>query len=476
MNLNDTMFLFLCTLLVWLMTPGLSLFYGGLVQSKNVLNTVMQSMSAIIIVTFAWAIIGFSLSFSKGNNWIGGLEYFGLNHVGFDISTSIDAHIPLSLFMLFQMMFCTISVSILSGSVAEKMKFIPYLIFVFIWVILVYSPVAHWVWGKGWISQLGALDFAGGTVVHITSGVSGLVLGIMIGIGKKQEKPTPHNLLITLIGGILVWIGWYGFNVGSALDFAGGTVVHITSGVSGLVLGIMIGIGKKQEKPTPHNLLITLIGGILVWIGWYGFNVGSAFTYDKIAAVAFVNTVIAASAGAFGWLLIEYKLKKTTSLLGLLSGSLSGLVTITPAAGYVSYLSSMFIAIIGGIICYIVINYIKVKLKYNDALDAFGIHGIGGILGAICTSIFQSHQVNDSIQNGFIYSGDFKFLGIQILSVITVIAFSGIMTFLIAKIIRIFTPLATTPTEDRTGLDQLVHGENAYFYGELNKFNRHIKN
>lgn len=416
MNLNDTMFLFLCTLLVWLMTPGLSLFYGGLVQSKNVLNTVMQSMSAIIIVTFAWAIIGFSLSFSKGNNWIGGLEYFGLNHVGFDISTSIDAHIPLSLFMLFQMMFYTISVSILSGSVAEKMKFIPYLIFVFIWVILVYSPVAHWVWGKGWISQLGALDFAGGTVVHITSGVSGLVLGIMIGIGKKQEKPTPHNLLITLIG------------------------------------------------------------GILVWIGWYGFNVGSAFTYDKIAAVTFVNTVIAASAGAFGWLLIEYKLKKTTSLLGLLSGSLSGLVTITPAAGYVSYLSSMFIAIIGGIICYIVINYIKVKLKYNDALDAFGIHGIGGIFGAICTSIFQSNRVNNSIQNGFIYSGDFKILGIQILSVITVIAFSGIMTFLIAKIIRIFTPLATTPTEDRTGLDQLVHGENAYFYGELNKFNRHIKN
>ena len=416
MNLNDTMFLFLCTLLVWLMTPGLSLFYGGLVQSKNVLNTVMQSMTAIIIVTFAWAIIGFSLSFSKGNDWIGGLEYLGLNNVGFEISNSIDANIPLSLFMLFQMMFCTISVSILSGSVAEKMKFIPYLIFVFIWVILVYSPVAHWVWGKGWISQLGALDFAGGTVVHITSGVSGLVLGIMIGIGKKQEKPTPHNLLITLIG------------------------------------------------------------GILVWIGWYGFNVGSAFTYDKIAAVAFVNTVIAASAGAFGWLLIEYKLKKTTSLLGLLSGSLSGLVTITPAAGYVSYLSSMFIAIIGGIICYIVINYIKVKLKYNDALDAFGIHGIGGIFGAICTSVFQSHQVNDSIPNGFIYSGDFKILGIQVLSVITVIVFSSIMTFLIAKIIRIFTPLATTPTEDRTGLDQLVHGENAYFYGELNKFNRHIKN
>ena len=334
MNMDDTIFLFLCALLVWLMTPGLSLFYGGLVQSKNALNTVMQSMAAIVIVTFAWMIIGFSISFDQGNDWLGGLKFLGLNHVGFAISKTISPHVPLALFMLFQMMFCTIAVSILSGSIAEKMRFIPYLIFVGLWVVFIYSPVAHWVWGGGWISKLGAIDYAGGTVVHITSGVSGLILGIMIGVGKKQEKHTPHNLLITLIG------------------------------------------------------------GILVWLGWYGFNVGSAFTFDQIAMISFVNTVIAASAGALGWLILEYALKKTTSLLGLLSGALSGLVAITPAAGYVNYLSAMIIAIIGGIGCYVVINLIKVKLQYNDALDAFGIHGVGGVLGAVLTGVFQSHKVN----------------------------------------------------------------------------------
>lgn len=415
MNMNDTIFLFLCTLLVWLMTPGLSLFYGGLVQSKNALNTVMQSMVAIVIVTFIWIMIGFSLSFDGGNQWIGGLKFLGLHHVGLEISKTLSPHIPLSLFMLFQMMFCTIAVSILSGSIAEKMRFIPYLIFVSLWVLLIYSPVAHWVWGGGWISKIGAIDYAGGTVVHITSGVSGLVLGIMIGIGKKKEKHTPHNLLITLIG------------------------------------------------------------GILVWLGWYGFNVGSAFTFDHIAMISFVNTVIGASAGAFGWLIFEYILKKTTSLLGLLSGALSGLVAITPAAGYVSYMSAMIIAIIGGIGCYIVINLIKVKLQYNDALDAFGIHGVGGILGAVFTGVFQSHQINSAVQNGFIYTGDFKIVVIQLGAAIATVVFSAIVTFLIARFIKIFTPLATTQEEDKTGLDVIVHGEKAYFYGELNKFNRHIK-
>lgn len=415
MNMDDTIFLFLCTLLVWLMTPGLSLFYGGLVQSKNALNTVMQSMAAIVIVTFAWMIIGFSISFDQGNDWLGGLKFLGLNHVGFAISKTISPHVPLALFMLFQMMFCTIAVSILSGSIAEKMRFIPYLIFVGLWVVFIYSPVAHWVWGGGWISKL------------------------------------------------------------RAIDYAGGTVVHITSGVSGLILGIMIGVGKKQEKHTPHNLLITLIGGILVWLGWYGFNVGSAFTFDQIAMISFVNTVIAASAGALGWLILEYALKKTTSLLGLLSGALSGLVAITPAAGYVNYLSAMIIAIIGGIGCYVVINLIKVKLQYNDALDAFGIHGVGGVLGAVLTGVFQSHQVNDTIENGLIYTGNFKVICIQLAAAIATVVFSAIVTYIIARVIKSFTPLATTKEEDKTGLDAIVHGEKAYFYGELNKFNRRMK-
>ncbi|WP_436855635.1 ammonium transporter [Staphylococcus caeli] len=412
MNMNDTLFLFLCTLLVWLMTPGLSLFYGGLVQSKNVLNTVMQSMSAIVIVTFAWILLGFSFSFGTGNLIFGDFSYIGLIHVGFETQAGLAEHIPFALFMLFQLMFCTIAVSILSGSIAEKMKFIPYLIFVFLWVVCVYSPVAHWVWGGGWIDALGAIDYAGGTVVHITSGISGLVLAVMIGAGK---------------------------------DF---------------------------DKRPPHNLIITLIGGILVWGGWYGFNVGSALTFNEIAMVSFVNTVLASSAGALGWLTIEYFMKKTTSFIGMLSGVLAGLVAITPAAGFVGYTSAIVIAFIGGVGCYIAINYIKVKLQYNDALDAFGIHGVGGIVGALLTGIFQSHQVNGDIVNGLLFGGGVQPLINQLIAVVITIVFSGLMTFVIAKVIGIFSKLETDEVEDAQGLDYVVHGERAYFTGELNKLNK----
>lgn len=412
MNMNDTLFLFLCTLLVWLMTPGLSLFYGGLVQSKNVLNTVMQSMSAIVVVTFAWVILGFSLSFGPGNTIIGDFTYLGLKQVGFNTQDDIATHIPIALFMLFQLMFCTIAVSILSGSIAEKMKFIPYLIFVFLWVLLVYSPVAHWVWGGGWIHKLGAIDYAGGTVVHITSGVSGLVLALMIGAGKNFDK-----------------------------------------------------------RP-PHNLIITLVGGILVWVGWYGFNVGSALTFNDIAMTSFVNTVLAASAGSLGWLLIEYIMKKTTSLIGMLSGMLAGLVAITPSAGFVDYMSAIVIALIGGVSCYFAINYIKVKLKYNDALDAFGIHGIGGIIGAILTGVFQSHKVNDEIVNGLLFGGNLQTVWTQLIAVFVTVVFSGCLTFLIAKGITLFSALGTDKVEEVNGLDYVVHGERAYFSGELNKFNK----
>ncbi|MBK3945527.1 ammonium transporter [Staphylococcus haemolyticus] len=412
MKMDDTIFLFLCTLLVWIMTPGLSLFYGGLVQSKNVLNTVMQSMAAMVIVTFTWVVLGFSLSFGTGNALIGNFDLIGLQHVGFAVNDQLSPHIPFALFMLFQMMFCTIAVSILSGSIAERMKFFPFIIFIFLWVILIYSPVAHWVWGGGWIQQLGALDYAGGTVVHITSGLSGLILAIMIGNGKKIEKIKPHNLLITLIG------------------------------------------------------------GILVWIGWYGFNTGSAYTLNDVALTSFVNTIIAASGGAFSWLVVEYCITKKLSLLGLLSGVLAGLVAITPAAGYVSYFSAFIISFAGGIVCYLVINVIKVKYKYNDTLDAFGIHGAGGIVGAILTGVFQSQHVNNDVSNGLIYTGDVHSVLIQILAVIVVLCYTIVLTWIIGKILQKIMPIATTEEEDKAGLDQLVHGEKAYFYGELNKLNK----
>lgn len=412
MKMDDTIFLFLCTLLVWIMTPGLSLFYGGLVQSKNVLNTVMQSMAAMVIVTFTWVVLGFSLSFGTGNALIGNFDLIGLQHVGFAVNDQLSPHIPFALFMLFQMMFCTIAVSILSGSIAERMKFFPFIIFIFLWVILIYSPVAHWVWGGGWIQQLGALDYAGGTVVHITSGLSGLILAIMIGNGKKIEKIQPHILLITLIG------------------------------------------------------------GILVWIGWYGFNTGSAYTLNDVALTSFVNTIIAASGGAFSWLVVEYCITKKLSLLGLLSGVLAGLVAITPAAGYVSYFSAFIISFAGGIVCYLVINVIKVKYKYNDTLDAFGIHGAGGIVGAILTGVFQSQHVNNDVSNGLIYTGDVHSVLIQILAVIVVLCYTIVLTWIIGKILQKIMPIATTEEEDKAGLDQLVHGEKAYFYGELNKLNK----
>lgn len=412
MKMDDTIFLFLCTLLVWLMTPGLSLFYGGLVQSKNVLNTVMQSMAAMIIVTFIWITVGFSLSFGTGNQVIGDFEFIGLQHVGFVINEQLSPHIPLALFMLFQMMFCTIAISILSGSIAERMKFIPFIIFILVWVVLIYSPVAHWVWGGGWIQQL------------------------------------------------------------DALDYAGGTVVHITSGVSGLILAIMLGKNKDTEKIQPHNLLITLIGGILVWIGWYGFNTGSAYAFNNIALISFVNTVIAASGGAFSWLVIEYIMTRKLSLLGLLSGVLAGLVAITPAAGYVNYVNAYIISMIGGVVCYIVINVIKEKYKYNDTLDAFGIHGAGGVVGAVLTGVFQSKEVNPDIINGFIYNGHLHTVLIQLSAVVVVVIYTIVLTWIIGKVLQKYTPLAITKEENERGLDQLVHGEKAYFYGELNKLNK----
>src|SRR5699024_8068157 len=333
----DTLLLFLCTLLVWLMTPGLALFYGGLVQSKNVLNTSMHSIAAIVAVTFTWVILGFSLSFGGSNLWIGDFSFIGLSNVGFEPNPAFSETVPFALYMLFQLTFCTISVSILTGSVAERMKFGPFIVFMALWVLLVYSPVAHWVWGGGWIHSIGAIDFAGGTVVHISSGVSGLVLALLLGSRKPDNK-----------------------------------------------------------KP-PHNLVITMIGAILVWFGWFGFNTGSALTFDSIAMFAFVNTVLASTAGIAGWSFVEWIMKGKVSLVGTLSGMLAGLVVITPAAGFVTYFGALALGLIGGAICFFAITKIKVLLNYDDALDAFGLHGIGGIVGAIGTGVFQTKAVNPDI-------------------------------------------------------------------------------
>ncbi|WP_411843027.1 ammonium transporter [Salinicoccus sp. HZC-1] len=398
----DTLLLFLCTLLVWLMTPGLALFYGGLVQSKNVLNTSMHSIAAIVVVTFTWVILGFSLSFGGSNLWIGDFSFIGLSNVGFEPNPAFSETVPFALYMLFQLTFCTISVSILTGSVAERMKFEPFIVFMALWVLLVYSPVAHWVWGGGWIHSIGAIDFAGGTVVHISSGVSGLVLALLLGSRKPDNK-----------------------------------------------------------KP-PHNLVITMIGAILVWFGWFGFNTGSALTFDSIAMFAFVNTVLASTAGIAGWSFVEWIMKGKVSLVGTLSGMLAGLVVITPAAGFVTYFGALALGLIGGAICFFAITKIKVLLNYDDALDAFGLHGIGGIVGAIGTGVFQTNVVNPDIANGLLAGGGFIPLLVQIIAVTATILFSAVMTFCIARTISIFTTLRTDDKEELEGLDNVFHGEAAY--------------
>ncbi|MFD2829454.1 ammonium transporter [Corticicoccus populi] len=398
----DTILLFLCTLLVWIMTPGLALFYGGLVQSKNVLNTSMHSISAIVVVTFTWVLVGFSLSFGGSSLWLGDFSFVGLNNVGFEPNVGFSETVPFALFMLFQLTFCTIAVSILTGSVAERMKFGPFLVFMALWVILVYSPVAHWVWGGGWIHSIGAIDFAGGTVVHISSGVSGLVLALLLG----SRKP--------------------------------------------------------ETKNKPHNLVITMIGAILVWFGWFGFNTGSALTFDSIAMSAFVNTVLASTAGIAGWILVERLTTKKVSIFGTLSGMLAGLVVITPAAGFVTYPGAFILGIAGGAICFFAITKLKAMLNYDDALDAFGLHGIGGIVGAIGTGVFQTSAVNPDISNGLLSGGGIMPVVAQIIAVAATIIFSAVMTFLIAKVISIFVTLRTDEKEELEGLDSVIHGEKAY--------------
>ena len=400
MNMDDTIFLFLCTLLVWLMTPGLSLFYGGLVQSKNALNTVMQSMAAMVIVTFTWVTLGFSLSFGTGNALIGNFDLIGLQHVGFAVNDQLSPHIPFALFMLFQMMFCTIAVSILSGSIAERMKFFPFIIFIFLWVILIYSPVAHWVWGGGWIQQLAALDYAGGTVVHINSGVAGLVAAYML--GKR--------------------------------------------------------IGLGRESMAPHNLTLTVIGASLLWVGWFGFNGGSALGAGARASMAILVTQVAAAAAAFSWLVVERMIRGKASVLGGASGAVAGLVVITPAAGFVGVGGALVMGLIGGVVCFWGITALKRLLKADDALDAFGLHAVGGIVGAILTGVFYSDEIIKAANVALAptFAGQ---LWVQVEGVLATMVYSGIATFIILKVIDLIIGLRVNSDDERMGLDLSQHGE-----------------
>ncbi|SPP27174.1 ammonium transporter [Brochothrix thermosphacta] len=391
----DTGFVFICALLVWLMTPGLAFFYGGMGQTKNVLSTAMYSFSAIVVVSILWVIVGYSLAFSPGNLFFGGFDYVWLKDVGYSIPKE---GIPDVLNMMFQLTFCAVTVAIISGAVAERMNFTAWLLFISLWVLLVYTFVAHWVWGGGFINEkIGALDFAGGTVVHIASGVAGLVLALML--------------------------------------------------------------GKRKEIALPHNLTLVGLGATLVWLGWYGFNTGSALGLTDIAMHAFVNTNTAAVFGIVAWVGIEWIVIKKPTFLGTMSGALAGLVGITPAAGFVTITGAMCIGLLTAAGCYWAIAYLKPRLGYDDALDAFGLHGIGGTIGALLTGVFATSSVGGT--DG-LFSGNPMLVWDQFLAVIITIAFVAVMTYLIAKVVSFITPLRVNQKAEQTGLDVTIHGERAY--------------
>lgn len=333
---GDTAWILISTALVMIMTPALALFYGGMVRSKNLLATVMQSFVSLGVVSILWVAYGYSLSFGPDfHHIIGNLDWFMLNHVGLEPYAAYSATIPHQLFMLFQMMFAVITPALITGAFAERFKFKTYLVFLVIWFTLVYCPIAHWVWGQGgWIKQMGGLDFAGGLVVHIASGMSALAATLII--GKR--------------------LGW-----------------------------------KKDPIP-PHNLSLTILGASLLWFGWFGFNAGSALGANALAVHAFLTTQLSAAAAALGWIFVEWKINGHPTALGIASGAVAGLVCITPAAGFVSPTSSIIIGFVGGIICYFAVQS-KFKLDIDDSLDAVGIHGIGGIWGSIATGIFATTGV-----------------------------------------------------------------------------------
>lgn len=407
---GDTTFVLMCAALVLLMTPGLALFYGGMARSKNVLSTIMQSFFIIGLISVQWVLFGYSLAFGPDiNHLIGSLAWFGLNDVGQLPNTDYAATIPHLAFMIFQAMFAIITPALITGAFAERMRFSAFAVFVLLWATFVYDPLAHWVWGMdGWMRNLGILDFAGGTVVHISSGISGLVIALMI--GKRK--------------------------------------------------------GYGTEIMLPHNLPMTVIGASLLWFGWFGFNAGSALSANGLAASAFVVTHIAAAAATVSWVLVEWLYHGKPTILGAASGCVAGLVAITPAAGFVSTLPAIAIGLAGGLICFFAVSMLKAKLGYDDALDAFGVHGIGGIWGAIATGLFASKEVNPAGADGLFF-GNPELVFTQLIGVGATVAFAAIMTFIIIKVIGAFMQVRADETDEEVGLDITEHGERGYNYQDV---------
>ncbi|MBZ2179144.1 MAG: ammonium transporter [Acidobacteria bacterium] len=405
-----------CALVLLMTGPGLALFYGGLVRKKNVLGTLMQSFILMVVATVMWALFGYSLSFGDGNAFIGDMRFAMMNGVGMEPNTDYAATIPHLTWMAFQMMFAIITPALITGAFAERMKFSAMLLFTILWSLLIYYPMAHMVWGKG--GMLNA--FLGGSI------------------------PT--------------------------LDFAGGTVVHITSGVSALICAIVMGkrLGYPTEPIRPHSLVLSFIGACLLWFGWFGFNAGSALAANGLAASAFVATHFGAAAAALGWLLAEWFQHGKPSVLGGISGCVAGLVAITPASGFVKPIPALIIGFAAGIVCYFAVVKVKNMLGYDDSLDAFGVHGVGGTLGAILTGVFATKEVNalkdsagNAINTGLVDGNGGQVVN-QLLGVGISWAIAIVGSFIILKVVDVVVGLRVTSDQETMGLDLSMHGEEGY--------------
>jgi Amt family ammonium transporter len=407
---GDTAWMIAATALVLLMTiPGLALFYCGMVRKKNVLATMAQSVAAVGVGSIVWAVIGYSLAFSGDAPALGNFDRVLLLGIGMDSVSPLAKTIPESLFMIYQMTFAIITVALVAGAVADRMRFSAFLLFSILWLLIVYVPLAHWVWGGGFLQSYGVLDFAGGTVVHINAGVAGLVAALML--GKRR--------------------------------------------------------GYGTENLAPYDLSLAVIGTGLLWVGWFGFNGGSALSASSRASMAIVATHLAASAGALTWMLLEWKDRSKPSVLGLISGAIAGLGTITPASGFVLPWHGIVIGIVAGGGCYWACTKLKLWLGYDDSLDVFGVHGVGGVIGVTLTGVFATAAISidpASAPNGLpgLIEGNPRQVLIQIVGAIVTIAWSGVCTAVILKVVGFITPLRVTPEAEQIGLDITLHGESIH--------------
>jgi Amt family ammonium transporter len=402
-NPTDTAFIIVSAALVMFMTPGLALFYAGMTRSKNALGTMMQSFAALGVITLVWLFWGYSLSFGTDiNGLIGGFDFLGMAGVGMEPHETLATNLPHMVFMIFQCMFAIITPALITGAFAERMRFSAFLIFIILWCTFVYSPLCHWVWGGGWMAKMGAMDFAGGAVVHMSSASAALAAAIVI--GKRK------------------------------------------------------GFGKRSFLP--HNLPMTMIGTALLWFGWFGFNAGSALAANGLAGNAFVTTHVAAATAMLAWLFVEWKCHGKPTTLGAASGAVAGLVAITPAAGFVGILPSVAIGLGAGVFCYFGVS-LKARFGYDDSLDVVGIHGVGGVWGALATGLFASQAINPAGFNGLFYGNPGQ-LWIQFVSVVATCVFSFTVSYVLLKIVNVIVPIRVSDEEEEAGLDVALHSESAY--------------